>query len=412
MEHSPKKPVLVFVSSRRQTRLTALDLISFCAADDNPKKFLHMDQREIENIAATMRDRALRDTLSFGIGIHHAGLDSKDRTQVEELFCSGKIQVLVCTSTLAWGVNFPAHLVVVKGTEYYDGKTKRYIDFPVTDILQMIGRAGRPQFDDTGVACLLVHEPKKNFYKKFLHEPFPVESSLHFQLHNNINAEIAGGSVYSLVDCVQYLSWTYLFRRLLVNPSYYGLQEATSKALEEHLLKMVKLVLSDLLTAGCIKSNENFSEISSTKLGSLASYYYLDYRTVDIFQEKLLRDPNSPNYFISDLTKLLSDAMEYSELPVRHNEDSLNEELSTSLPWDLSPLDSFESSNTKTFLLLQAHFYRKPLPISDYINDTKSVLDQIPRILNALIDIAVDNSQISNILKLLSIHKMIIQVLL
>lgn len=75
-------------------------------------------------------------------------------------------QVLVCTSTLAWGVNFPAHLVVVKGTEYYDGKSKRYVDFPITDVLQMMGRAGRPQFDQAGVAVILVHEPKKSFYKK------------------------------------------------------------------------------------------------------------------------------------------------------------------------------------------------------------------------------------------------------
>ena len=42
------------------------------------------------------------------------------------------LQVLVATSTLAWGVNFPAHLVVVKGTEYFDGKTCRYVDFPIT----------------------------------------------------------------------------------------------------------------------------------------------------------------------------------------------------------------------------------------------------------------------------------------
>lgn len=42
------------------------------------------------------------------------------------------LQVLITTSTLAWGVNFPAHLVVIKGTEYYDGKTKRYVDFPIT----------------------------------------------------------------------------------------------------------------------------------------------------------------------------------------------------------------------------------------------------------------------------------------
>ena len=36
-----------------------------------------------------------------------------------------KIMVLISTSTLAWGVNFPAHLVIVKGTEYYDGSLKR-----------------------------------------------------------------------------------------------------------------------------------------------------------------------------------------------------------------------------------------------------------------------------------------------
>ena len=28
----------------------------------------------------------------------------------------------------------------------------------------------------------MVHEPKKQFYKRFLYEPFPVESSLHEQV--------------------------------------------------------------------------------------------------------------------------------------------------------------------------------------------------------------------------------------
>jgi hypothetical protein len=35
------------------------------------------------------------------------------------------LQVLVATSTLAWGVNTPAHLVIIKGTEYFDAPTKR-----------------------------------------------------------------------------------------------------------------------------------------------------------------------------------------------------------------------------------------------------------------------------------------------
>lgn len=32
-KHSPKKPVIVFVPSRKQTRLTAIDILTTCAAD-------------------------------------------------------------------------------------------------------------------------------------------------------------------------------------------------------------------------------------------------------------------------------------------------------------------------------------------------------------------------------------------
>jgi len=60
-------------------------------------------------------DQNLKLTLAFGIGLHHAGLNEKDRTLFEELFCNQKIQILIATSTLAWGVNLPAHLVIVKG---------------------------------------------------------------------------------------------------------------------------------------------------------------------------------------------------------------------------------------------------------------------------------------------------------
>lgn len=214
LSHSPDKPVIVFVSSRRQTRLTANDLISLCALDDNPKRFLKMDERDSESIVERIKDQPLAHALSFGIGLHHAGLVESDRKVVEELFFNGKIQVLVATSTLAWGINMPAHLVVIKGTEFYDAKVKGYVDFPITDVLQMMGRAGRPQFDTSGVACVFVHDIKKNFYKKFLHEPFPVESSLHTCLHDHLNAEIVGGSIKSKQDAVDYLTWTYFYRRL------------------------------------------------------------------------------------------------------------------------------------------------------------------------------------------------------
>ncbi len=70
------------------------------------------------------QDATLRHTLQFGIGLHHAGLADHDRKVSETLFVEGKIQVLVATSTLAWGVNTPAHLVIIKGTEFYDAASK------------------------------------------------------------------------------------------------------------------------------------------------------------------------------------------------------------------------------------------------------------------------------------------------
>ena len=64
-------------------------------------------------------------------------MSSHDREIVETLYLSGDIRVLVATATLAWGVNLPARLVIVKGTEYFDGKVSRYVDYPLTDVLQV-----------------------------------------------------------------------------------------------------------------------------------------------------------------------------------------------------------------------------------------------------------------------------------
>ena len=229
MTHARDHPTLVFVSSRRQTRLTALDLIALISGEqltgDYHGRRTNMTNVELESIQQEIDDENLRNTVQFGIGMHHAGLTENDRKIVEHLFINKKILILVTTATLAWGVNFPARLVVIKGTEYYDAKIKKYVNIPVSDILQMMGRAGRPQFDNKGIACIFVAEEKKNFYKKFLYEPFPVESSLHDQLVEHLNAEIAAGTLSSMDNCIDYMTWTYFFRRLVKNPSFYNMDK-------------------------------------------------------------------------------------------------------------------------------------------------------------------------------------------
>jgi activating signal cointegrator complex subunit 3 len=111
----------------------------------------------------------------------------------------------------------------------------------------MIGRAGRPQFDDRATAVILVHEPKKGFYKKFLYEPFPVESALHEQVVDHLNAEIIGGTVKCAQDAVDYLTWTYLYRRLAQNPSFYGMEGSTDNDVACYLSALVEDSFDSLL---------------------------------------------------------------------------------------------------------------------------------------------------------------------
>lgn len=90
--------------------------------------------------------------------------------------------------------------------------------FANLDVLQMMGRAGRPQYDTSAVAVIYVQDVKKNFYKKFLYEPFPVESSLLPVLANHVNAEVNAGMVSSKQGIMEYLAGTYFYRRLFANP--------------------------------------------------------------------------------------------------------------------------------------------------------------------------------------------------
>ena len=77
----------------------------------------------------------------------------------------------------------------------------------------------------------MCHTPRKEYYKKFLFEPYPVESHLDQALHDHMTAEIANRTVTSKQDAVDYLTWTFFYRRLAQNPNYYNLQVGLKRSL-------------------------------------------------------------------------------------------------------------------------------------------------------------------------------------
>ncbi|XP_010789686.1 activating signal cointegrator 1 complex subunit 3-like, partial [Notothenia coriiceps] len=269
--HSPAKPVLIFVSSRRQTRLTALDLIAYLATEDNPKQWLHQDEREVP---------------------------------VAEVFLN--------LSRIAYDIRSLSQV--------------------------------------TCSPCLLSVLP------------------------DHLNAEVAAGTISSKQDAMDYITWTYFFRRLVMNPSYYNLEDVSHESINKFLSNLVEKSLRDLECSYCLEIKEDDQTIEPLTYGRISSYYYLKHQTIRTFKERLRAELP-----LHELLSVLTDAEEFSELPVRHNEDQLNSQLAQQLPLKVNP-HSYDSAHTKTHLLLQAHFSHAQLPCSDYNTDTKTVLDNTMRV--------------------------------
>ena len=143
VNHARDKPAIVFVPSAKQAELTAVDLLTYATADDTPKRFLHANAEDVAPFLRVIKAAALQHTVAYGIGFLHEGLSAEEQRAVCELHASGAIQVLVVTHSMCWGLSLQCHLAVLMDTQYYDGAEHRYTNYPITDILQMVGRACR-----------------------------------------------------------------------------------------------------------------------------------------------------------------------------------------------------------------------------------------------------------------------------
>jgi ATP-dependent DNA helicase HFM1/MER3 len=210
----------------------------------------------LASAASAAESPRLASCLPAGVAFHSAALSSSDRSLVESLFREGALLVLCTTSTLAQGVNLPARLVVVKGTRQYD--KGGYKEYPRAAVLQMIGRAGRPQFDERGLGVVMTERHRVSVYTALAGGGEAVESRLAGALAEHVAAEVVAGTVSDISQAVTWLQASFLAARMRSAPAAYGLPHgAQAGAMEREMKALLLRTCAALADAGCIKARRH-----------------------------------------------------------------------------------------------------------------------------------------------------------
>ncbi len=405
IKYSPGKPALVFVPSRKQAQLSAIDLVSFAAAGGAASAcFLNKALSDTtDNVVAEIKDVSLGQTCMQGVGFLHSGLLASDRAKVEYLFNVGALQVLIVPYSMCWSVRAAAHLVVVMDTVYYEGREHRYVDYPSSDILKMLGKASRQNIDSSAKCLLLCHSPKRDYLKKMIHDPLPIESHLDHYLHDHINAEVVSHTIENKPDAVDYLTWTFYYKRLVQNPNYYNLQGVSHRHISDQLSDLIEAVVSDLAESKCLAVEEDDVELSALNLGMIASHYYIEYTTVELFASSL-----NAKTKIKGVLEILASSSEFSHMSIRQYDDAVLTKLSQHLPQVLPDGFKINDPATKALILMQCHFSRITVT-GDLVSDQSAMLADSIKLLQALVDVISSNGWLRPALAAMEVAQMLTQ---
>ncbi|KAI9244847.1 Sec63 Brl domain-containing protein [Phascolomyces articulosus] len=309
-KHSKGKPVLIFCSTRKSAQSSCEVLLKL------------MDKKNIQSLGTSnmtiditnVKDKKLTEFLQKGIGFHHAGLESSDRQLVEQLFTQRKIRIVSTTSTLALGVNLPAHLVIIKSTKTYQNGA--LVDYSDIELLQMIGRAGRPGLEDSGCAVILTTPDMEQRYRTIMCGSSQIESCLHGNLVEHMMTEICLGTVTDIETCIKWLQSTFLYIRIKKNPSRYMIdQDATyspQTLTPSHVLHGICKKNINMLTESELainsETNHGIKALKATAYGIAMDRYCIRLETM----VTILKSENCVS--IKDVLSLVSLAKEFEAM--------------------------------------------------------------------------------------------------
>lgn len=222
-------------------------------------------------------------------------------------------------------------------------------------------------------------------------------------LPDNLNAEIVLGTISNIKDAVNWLAYTYLYVRMLKNPTLYGIpiDEITNdKFLLQRRTDLVHSAALILDKHGLVKYDKKTGVFQVTQLGRVASHYYIKYGSMSTYNENL-----KPHIGMIDLFRLFSFSSEFKQIPIREEEKQEIAKLMVKVPIPIK--GSIEEPASKINILLQAYISQFKIDGYAISSDMVYISQSAGRIMRALFEICVKRgwSQIS--MTILNVCKMI-----
>ena len=204
------------------------------------------------------------------------------------------------------------------------------------DVLQMLGRAGRPGYDDKGYAHVVCEGQDAEKYRRLLREGKEIESRLAAELDSHLNAEIALGTIRDLDDVMEWLQTTFYYVRAQSAPDQYRFGGK--------LRERVRETLQDLVASGFVETDDEL-RVEGTPLGRLASKFYLRLDTARGFADLA---ENAGDIDADDILAAVASAGEFDSVSARKDErDAVSAVLG-------SRGEDLESGARKVFAILHA----------------------------------------------------------
>jgi len=382
---SKKKPTIVFCHSKADTEKLADQL-----AMEQGIGFRCSSNSEI---AGRTRVTRLQRALFHGIGYHHAGLEVDDRRLVETSFKEGKLNVLCATSTLAMGVNLPAHLVVIKGTKAWRGGGSGYQDLDQASLLQMIGRSGRPGYDTSGTAVIMTDNGSKKMFEQLVCSGLnPAVSKLCTRIDEVINTEVSQGVITTIESALNWIKNTLFSIQLHADPSKFGLKAFSPEDRETQLLQICDDSIKRLQAIGAL-TGLGGGKVFALPASHIMSQHLVEQQAMRLFLEL----PHDAKQW--HVIKALAD-VEGMHRPVRRSEKKTLKEIHKVMKYKLDGALSkvtIQNPSQKAFVLLQASIGR--IDIEDYTlrQEMNSMVDFSSRMLAALEEYSVRGTKNGNI---------------